>query len=410
MGQIVEYIKMALYSILSNKGRSFLTMLGIIIGISSVITVVSIGSGVKSEVMATTEEKSVSVSVDTEVLTNPMIMTDDDILAVKSGLGKRTTGVVATSQGMGTTTTNKGSFDAYLTFATPDAQYDPNMEEMYSGTYFTEDDMANASPVAVIDRESALYVFGNTDVLGMDLDITMENRIVTVRIIGIRDVTDEVIAANKEVNQMFGMEMPISLEMPYTGTELWGEPVNNYSTLSIYLAEGENANGVAKAAMQILAARHVSDGDDIFKKDQGLDLTSYMGTMLDTVTAFIAFVAGISLLVGGIGVMNIMLVSVTERTREIGIRKSLGATTRSIVAQFLFESAIISGIGGIIGILSGAGIAKLISVLNIGGLSSKLSPGAIIIATAFSCGVGIIFGIYPARKAAKLSPIEALRQ
>ena len=132
--------------------------------------------------------------------------------------------------------------------------------------------------------------------------------------------------------------------------------------------------------------------------------------MLDGVTAFIAFVAGISLLVGGIGVMNIMLVSVTERTREIGIRKALGAKTGSIVAQFLCESAIISGIGGIIGILIGAGLSGLVGLLNIGGLSARISPLAVLLTTCFSCGVGIIFGIYPARKAARLSPIEALRQ
>jgi len=108
--------------------------------------------------------------------------------------------------------------------------------------------------------------------------------------------------------------------------------------------------------------------------------------------------------------MNIMLVSVTERTREIGIRRALGAKSGSIIMQFLLESAIISGMGGIIGIILGAGIAGLVSALNIGGLSAKLSVSAIILTTCFSCGVGIIFGIYPARKAAKMSPMEALRR
>lgn len=410
MGQFSEYVKMALYNIRENKGRSFLTMLGIIIGISSVITIVSIGSGLKADVMSSTETKSVAVMTDPEKSPNTQLITWEDVQALKTQLGTQVTGVVNTTQVIGTVETRKGSFDAYLTLTTPDEEYDPLQYPIIRGAYFTEDDVENGSAACVLDRGSALYLFGTDDIIGMDLDVQIEDSLQTFQVKGVRDQDTEVMAANEEAMEMFGMEMPVFLEVPYTVSENWGEEPENFSSLTLYLAEGAEENKVAKEAVQLLDSRHRNEGEELFIKQQPLDMTEAMGSILDGVTAFVAFVAGISLLVGGIGVMNIMLVSVTERTREIGIRKALGARTTSIIVQFLCESAIISGIGGIIGILLGAGTAGVISALEIGGLSARLSPAAVILTTCFSCGVGIVFGIYPARKAARLSPIEALRQ
>lgn len=410
MGQFSEYIKMALYNIKENKGRSFLTMLGIIIGISSVITIISIGNGLKADVKAQGETRSVDVAVDEKESTKLDLITWEDIQEVSAGLSGEINGVAGSSMATGSIHSRKGNFDAYVTLTTPEAVNDPKQKKLIQGNYFSEDDVLNAKPACVLDKASAKYLFGTTDVVGMDLDVIIENTVITVYIKGIRDVDEKLQKANEEMMKMFGGKMPVSMELPYTVAELWGEKPENFSAIQVFLAEGADENRIAKSAVQILDSRHRNEGENLFTKKQSTNMGDAMGTLLDTVTAFVAFVAGISLLVGGIGVMNIMLVSVTERTREIGIRRALGAKGPSIIAQFLLESAIISGLGGIIGILLGASVAGLISVLGIGGLSAKLSVTAIIFTTCFSCGVGIIFGIYPARKAAKMSPMEALRQ
>ena len=210
------------------------------------------------------------------------------------------------------------------------------------------------------------------------------------------------------INMMNGQDTSISVEIPYTSLgnsfqyyteDFWGA--------YIMATEPKYSSQIVKDTVNLLEGRKNVRGEGIYQVESFEDEMGQINSILNYVTIFVVLVAAISLLVGGIGVMNIMLVSVTERTREIGIRKALGAKTKSIMMQFLSESAIITLIGGVIGIIIGVSGALIVCLAV--GFAAHIQASTIVVATVFSCGVGIVFGVYPAKKAAKLSPIEALR-
>ena len=199
----------------------------------------------------------------------------------------------------------------------------------------------------------------------------------------------------------------IEIEMPINALTDFGFWIGEYDGMYIIADSSAYSSEVAKKAVALMEAKYGLRGEDLISVQDFNDQMAQVNSVLNYITIFVAFVAAISLLVGGIGVMNIMLVSVTERTREIGIRKALGARTSSIMLQFLSESAIITLVGGVIGIVIGIGGAM--GVCSLVSVKADVNPAVILTATLFSSGVGLFFGIYPARKAAKLSPIEALR-
>ena len=409
MGGLFEYIKMAVQNIRANKGRSFLTMLGIIIGIASVIAIVSIGEGTKNQMNSEIDGiggGQIAVSVSNDAITESEFITAEDVQAVREI--DTVEGVNVSESYDGETVTGKGNFSIMLTAEGPDAKLLNNSEMKY-GNYFGENEIEEGKNVCVISDADAKRLFGTDDVVGMNLDITCYDSSKSFRIMGV--------TTQKENGTFVSYTydgMPVTVNIPYSSMEDLVGATDEFYSLMIQGDKTLDSQIIADQVVHVLEKRHQCAGEEYFQVQSFQDVMQSMNEMLGMVTAFISFVAGISLLVGGIGVMNIMLVSVTERTREIGIHKSLGAKTSSIMLQFLAEAAILTVIGGLIGIILGIlaayGICSVISGSIGMTIIPGISPTVIFVATLFSCAVGVFFGIYPAKKAARLSPIEALRR
>lgn len=410
MTQFLEYIKMALMNIKSNKGRSMLTMLGIIIGISSVIMIISIGNGVSSVIrdelnkIAGGQLFFYSGDMLGETSEDEKIaFTLEDFEDIEEKID-HVKGASPTYQFYGTAQSQKGEFSAYVYGGTVAQQY-VYTEPIVKGRYFDQSDYEGARKVCIIRESSAIALFGTADVIGESFEANMDGISEEFTIIGIRQDNASSMLGGMLTTYYEEVEMEIPLTVMGTS---YGFYIEDFDSFYVFTDGPQYATEAASAIMQLLRNKyHLAPDSDSIQMQDFNDSMSSITEVISYITVFVVFVAAISLLVGGIGVMNIMLVSVTERTREIGIRKALGARTKSILFQFLAESAIITLIGGIIGIIVGVGGAALVCSLM--GCVVKVSPVSVIVTTLFSSAVGLFFGIYPANKAAKMSPIEALR-
>jgi len=401
---LLESVQMAGKTLLSNKLRSALTMLGIIIGNASVIAMIGIGEGGQSYVKQQLESLGPNVlfvipgNQATQRISNSLpktlVLGDAEaiatqvptIAAVTVELNSRQ---VVTYSNRNTNVNIIGTNPNFLLVRDFDVE---------RGRFFSDVDMRRSNQVAVLGAKLTERLFGNTNPVGQQLRI----KNTSFQVIGVLaakgsnlgvDYDDAaLIPVITAANRVVGRTSPYGLE------------------LTFIVASAKNAESVDAAVFQItnlLRQRHKITGEDDFTIRTQKDALQTVGQITGALTIMLAAIAGISLFVGGIGIMNIMLVSVTERTQEIGLRKAIGATEQDILLQFLIESVIVSAIGGLVG--TGIGVGGIMLVAALTPLEAAISPVAIGTAVGISGAIGLFFGVVPARRAAKLDPIVALR-
>ncbi len=397
-----EGFLMAWSSLVANKMRSLLTMLGIIIGVAAVIALVSIGYGVRQQIT-----ESISSLGSNLLMVYPGAPRTPGVRPV-AGANKtiKLSDYEAVSKMDSVQAASPVASNSYLTVymsknwtttvngANADFQYVNNWT-MKSGRFITDSQIERRERVAVIGATVAKNLFGNEDPIGKDIRIHKNS----FKIVGVLE---------EKGSGTMGNDQDDVIVVPYTTMMERVMGVDYLRMIYIQAKEGQDLERVQADIENILRVRHGIKNPDLddFNVNNMASIMKAVEENTGTMTLFLGAVAAISLLVGGIGIMNIMLVSVTERTREIGVRKALGATYRTIITQFLIEAVVISLVGGAIGIVVGIGASQLIA--TVAKLKTVVTTGPILLSFGFSMSIGLVFGLYPARKAAKLNPIDAL--
>ncbi|KKB72303.1 MULTISPECIES: ABC transporter permease [Bacillus] len=392
---LLENVQMALSSVLAHKMRSILTMLGIIIGVGSVIVVVAVGQGGEQMLKQSISGPGNTVELyyspsEEELASNPAAyqasFTEADINGLKEIEGVKQ--VVASKTESMSARYREEETDSSI-IGINSGYMDVNSLDIKEGRGFTENDFLSGKRAGIISEKLAEELFDKKSPLGQVIWVNGQ----PVEVIGI--LKKETGLLSFEQSEMY---LPFTMMKTSFGT-------SDYSNVSLQVQSADDIKAVGEEAVQLMNDHHGTE--DSYQVMNMEEIAKGIGQVTTIMTTIIGSIAGISLLVGGIGVMNIMLVSVTERTREIGIRKSLGATRGQILTQFLIESVVLTLIGGLIGIGLGYGGASLVSLLA--GWPSLVSWQVVLGGVLFSMVIGVVFGMLPANKAARLDPIEALR-
>jgi putative ABC transport system permease protein len=397
----LENIKMAVTTLAANKLRSFLTVLGIVIGNASVVAIIGLGQGAQSFTQAKVESLGANLLYvfvgggETEGESDEvpqLLLSDAEAIADQAPAVKIVSPMIATSltlnyQNRTTKATGQG--------VTPDFLQARNMQ-VATGRFWSVAEQRQESAVVVLGAELAQKLFGRASPLGQDVQIG--------------DRTFQIIGVLQRKGAFLGVNPDADAHIPITtmASQLAGRSVPSGIAIDQIEVSANDQASIRAAAFQVNNIMTRLHGKKDFSVIANKSVQDLLGQITGVLSVLLAAIAAVSLLVGGIGIMNIMLVSVTERTQEIGLRKAIGAPESAILQQFLIEAVILSVAGGLIGIGIGVGSALLVGVFT--PLKPTVPISAIVLATSVSGGIGLVFGVVPARQAAKLDPIVALRR
>ena len=412
---IGESFKIAMRALWANKLRTSLTMLGILIGVGAVIALLAIGQGAQAAVEQRFAFLGTNViyvrpgsqnvgGVRTAAGSAPTLTYDDAVAIAEPGAAPAVAAVAPVRMGFGQIVLQGTNLNTRILGTTP-SWTEVRSFRVVRGEFFDDEAVESVSAVAVLGDGVARNLFPDGDPIGETLRVNAGGQSVNVRVIGVLEKK----GGTGFQNQDDQIVVPISLYLRKMQNARTATGAQQLSEIDIKAVDDKSIEAAVAQVTEIMNREH--RGAEDFQVTNVQDQIDAQKEASQTLTILLGAIAGISLVVGGIGIMNIMIVSVTERTREIGIRKAVGARQRDILMQFLMEALVVSLLGGLVGVLGGVGVSDFVEGKRLNGqvIETVVEPSSIMLAFGISAAIGLFFGIYPASRAARLNPIEALR-